>query len=414
MNEALITNDIVVFGILMSILALVFHTAASPKPFWKKFYTYVPSILLCYFLPSILNTLGIISGQSSGLYTMAKNYMLPAALVMLTLSIDLKGIAKLGSKAVIMFFVGTIGIIIGGPLAILITSTFAPDIVGGVGPEAVWRGMATIAGSWIGGGANQAAMLEVFGASKELFSIMITVDVIVANIWMAVILYGAGRSAEVDKLFKADASAIEEVKDRIEKYRLGLLKIPTFADSMRLAGLVFFVVAVSHFLADWIGPAILKNAPNLEQFSLTSTFFWMVVIATTIGLAMSFTKVREMEGIGASRIGSVFLYILVATIGMQMDVMAVFSNPGFFMVGGIWMLIHIALLLTVAKIIKAPFFFVALGSQANVGGAASAPIVASAFHPALAPVGVLLAVLGYAVGTYGAWICGILMQTVAQ
>ena len=130
-------------------------------------------------------------------------------------------------------------------------------------------------------------------------------------------------------------------------------------------------------------------------------------------MALSFTKARELEGVGASRIGSVFIYILVATIGMKMNVMAVFDNPGLFIIGLIWMAIHAFILIAVAKIIKAPFFFLAVGSQANVGGAASAPVVASAFHPSLAPVGVLLAVLGYAIGTYGAWLCGILMQTVS-
>ena len=146
---------------------------------------------------------------------------------------------------------------------------------------------------------------------------------------------------------------------------------------------------------------------------MTSSFFWLIVISTTGGLVLSFTKFRSYEGAGASTIGSVFLYVLVATIGMKMDALAILDNPGLFVLGFIWMLIHVIILISVAKLIKAPFFFVAVGSQANVGGAASAPVVASAFHPSLAPVGVLLAVLGYALGTYAAWFCGILMQFVS-
>ena len=125
---------------------------------------------------------------------------------------------------------------------------------------------------------------------------------------------------------------------------------------------------------------------------------------------MSFTKLRKLEGAGSSKVGSVFIYILVATIGLKMDLLSIFHNPGLFLIGFIWIGIHIILLIVVAKIIRAPFFFVAVGSQANIGGAASAPVVASAFHPSLAAVGVLLAVLGYAVGTYAAYICGIIMQ----
>ena len=415
MHEPLITNDAVVLGLLMVILAFVFKTASSEKPFWQKFYTYVPSLLLCYFIPSILNSTGIISGEQSGLYKIASRYLLPASLVLLTLSIDLKAIMRLGPKAVIMFLAGTVGVVIGGPLAIMIVSIFNPDLVGGEGADAVWRGMTTVAGSWIGGGANQAAMLEVFGASAALFSIMVTVDVIVANVWTAAILYGAGRADKIDAVFKADSSAIEDVKRRIESFRLSVMKMPKLADTMLIFGIGFGLTGLSHFLSDYIVPYIKSLPPEweLDRLSLDSPFFWIVVLATTFGLLLSFTKARNLEGVGASRLGSALLYVLVATIGMQMDLKSIYYNIELFMVGGIWILIHVGILLLTAKLIKAPFFFTAVGSMANIGGAASAPIVASAFHPSLAPVGVLLAVLGYALGTYGAWLCGIMMQAVA-
>lgn len=409
----MITNDAVVLGILFIILAFVFITSHSSHPFWKKFYKYIPSLLLCYFIPSILNSLGLISGEESGLYFMASRYLLPTSLVFLTLSIDFKAIMGLGKKAVIMFFAGTVGVIIGGPLAILITSIFAPEIVGGAGPDAVWRGLATVAGSWIGGGANQTAMKEVFQTSDKLFSSMIAVDVIVANIWMAFLLYGAGISKRMDRWFKADSSAIDDVRDKIENYQLSIAKIPNLTNVVTLLAVGFGITGFSHFCADILAPFIKKHAPSLEKFSLTSDFFWLIVIATTAGLILSFTPVRKLEGFGASRIGSLFIYVLVVTIGMKMDIMAVFESPELFLVGLIWMIIHVVILLSVGKIIKAPFFFIAVGSQANIGGAASAPIVASAFHPSLASVGVLLAVLGYALGTYGAWICAIIMQLVA-
>jgi uncharacterized membrane protein len=140
----------------------------------------------------------------------------------------------------------------------------------------------------------------------------------------------------------------------------------------------------------------------------------MISIATLIAVILSFTKARKLEGAGASKLGSVFIYILVTTIGMKMDLTMIFDNLGLLAIGLIWMSIHAVLLILVAKIIKAPYFFLAIGSQANVGGAASAPVVASAFHPSLATVGVLLAVFGYAVGTIGAIACTLLMQIIAQ
>lgn len=413
MHTALITNDAVVLGILFSILAFVFGTSNSTHPFWQKFYKYVPSLLLCYFLPSIFNSLGIISGEQSGLYKVASRYLLPASLVLLCISIDMKGIMRLGPKAVIMFLAGTAGIILGGPLAILITKSIAPSIVEGSGADEIWRGMATIAGSWIGGGANQTAMKEVFQPSDKLFSMMIAVDVIIANIWMAVLLYGAGIANKIDAWLKADSSSIEEVKNRIENYQLSVTKVPTLTDTIIVLSVGFIATGISHFGADIITPYIKEQAPQLEKFSFTSDFFWIVVIATTLGLVLSFNKkIRALEGVGASKMGSVLLYVLVATIGMKMDITAIGSNPGLFLLGIVWMIIHAAIMIIVAKIIKAPLFFLAVGSQANVGGAASAPIVASAFHPSLAAVGVLLAVFGYALGTYGAWICAQLMSLI--
>ena len=413
MVEPIFKNDAIVLGILMGILGFVFITSSSKHPFWKKFYKYIPGLLLCYFIPSIFNSLGIISGDSSNLYFVASRYLLPTSLVLLTISIDLHEIKKLGSKALIMFFTGTLGIIIGGPLAIIIVSAVSPDIIGGSGADSVWRGLSTVAGSWIGGGANQAAMKEVFEVNDSIFSAMVAVDVIGANVWMAFLLYGTGINNKIDSWFQADATSINELKDKIEAYQAQILRIPNTSDTVKVLSVGFGITAFAHFGADLIAPAILQNAPSLSKFSLTSRFFWLIVLSTTLAVVLSFTKARELEGVGASRIGSVFIYILVATIGMKMNILAIFDNPGLFLVGLIWMMIHAFILIAVAKIIKAPFFFLAVGSQANVGGAASAPVVASAFHPSLAPVGVLLAVLGYAIGTYGAWLCGILMQTVS-
>ena len=413
MVEPLIKNDAVVFGILMGILSFVIVTSNSNQPHWKKFYKYFPALLLCYFIPSVFNSLGIISGKDSNLYFVASRYLLPASLVLLTISVDLPAIKRLGSKAVIMFFTGTVGIVLGGPLSILLASMIAPDLVGGQGPEAVWRGFATVAGSWIGGGANQAAMKEIFDVGDSLFSAMIAIDVIVANIWMAILLYGTGMDEKINKWFDADVSSIDDLKLKMEQYKEQIMRIPETNDTMRVLAIGFGITGIAHLGADTIAPAIKNAAPELARFSLTSGFFWLIVISTTFAILLSFTKLRELEGVGASRIGSIFIYILVATIGMKMDILSIFDNPSLFIIGLIWMTIHAILLIIVAKIIKAPFFFLAVGSKANVGGAASAPILASAFHPSLAPVGVLLAVMGYAIGTYGAWLCGILMQAVS-
>lgn len=414
MSDVLITNDAIILGILLAILAFVFKTSSSENTGWKKFYTFVPPLLMCYFLPSVLTSLGVYNPDESRLYFVASRYLLPACLVFLTLSIDLKGIMNLGPKAIIMFLAGTFGIILGGPLAIISVGLLFPDLFMLDG-EPIWRGMTTIAGSWIGGGANQTAMYEMYKPTDGLFSAMIAVDIIVANIWMAFLLYGSGVSSKVDKWLKSDVSAIDELKEKTEAYRKQIAVIPTLNQTIYLLAIGFGITAIAHFGADVLAPFMDKHKADfgiINNFNLNSGFFWLIVIATTFGLALSFTPARKLEGAGASRLGSLFIYVLVATIGMKMDITAVANSPGFFLIGIVWMLFHVTVLLVTAKIIKAPFFFVAVGSQANVGGAASAPVVASAFHPSLATVGVLMAVIGYAAGTYGAIICARLMEIV--
>ncbi|BAJ03335.1 conserved hypothetical protein [Shewanella violacea DSS12] len=403
-------------GLLAAILGFVFYTSNSKHPFWTKFYKYIPALLMCYFLPSLLNTFNIIDGHTSQLYFVASRYLLPACLVLLILSVDLKAILSLGPKAIIMFLTGTVGIVIGGPIALLIISAIHPEVLGVTGPEAVWRGMTTLAGSWIGGGANQAAMKEIYEAGGDIFSIMVTVDVIVANIWMAVLLLMASKAKQIDAWTGADTTALEALKDKVEKYHAENSRIPSLNDLMLIVAVGFGVTGLAHVFADFLGPFFEANYPWTQDYSLTSKFFWLIVTVTTIGLAMSFSPVRHLEAAGASKVASVFLYILVATIGLHMDVskLADPDNLWYFAIGIIWMLVHASFMLIVAKLIKAPLFYMAVGSQANVGGAASAPVVAAAFHPALAPVGVLLAVLGYAVGTYMAWMCGQLLQIISS
>ena len=432
-NVILFTDDAIVFGLLMLSLGFVFYTESLTNGFWQKFYKIVPGLFMAYLIPAILTTAGVISPEwttinssgetilhSSKLYFVASRYLLPAALVLMTLSIDLKAVFGLGWKALAMFFTGTIGIIIGGPIAILLISAISPETVGGAGPDAVWRGLSTLAGSWIGGGANQTAMLEIYGYNQKLYGGMVFVDIVVANIWMSIILIGIGKSDKINKWLKADNSSIEKLKEKVSKFSQSIKRTPSLTDIMIIMSIGFGTVSFAHlcsgelssFFEDFVSNIHSASTRNIFTF-LESKFFWIISIATIVSIILSFTKAKNYEGAGASKFGSVFIYILVATIGMKMDLKMIFDNMGLITIGIVWMSIHALLLIIVAKLIKAPYFFLAVGSQANVGGAASAPIVASAFHPSLATVGVLLAVVGYAVGTVGAIICTILMETVS-
>jgi uncharacterized membrane protein len=425
------TSDIVVLGLLMGLLALIFYTSSLKGGFWEKFYKIVPALLLAYVLPAVLSSTGIIAtewtsvqdGQlikhHSQLYYIASRVLLPASLILMTLSIDLKAIMNLGPKALIMFFTGTLGIVIGGPIALYLVGTISPDTVAGTGHDALWRGLSTLSGSWIGGGANQAAMLEIFEYNTKKYGATVLVDIFVANLWMALLLIGIGKSAKIDKWLQADTSAIETLKQKVTTFAKKVQRIPTLTDYMVLLGITFFAVAFSFYASEYISSFLKEHIRLIGDksspfSSFGSKFFWLISLATIFGIAFSFTKIKNYEGIGASKLGSVFIYILVATIGMKMDLTEIIKNPGLIFIGLIWMSIHALLLILVAKLIKAPYFFLAVGSQANVGGAASAPIVASAFHPSLATVGVMLAVVGYVVGTIAALGSAILMEFVSK
>lgn len=432
-NAPIFTNDAIVFGVLMLALGFVFYTENSKSSFWQKFYKIIPGLFMAYMVPAALTSFGLIAPEwettnSAGeitkhkteIYYVASRFLLPAALVLMTLSIDLKAVFNLGWKALIMFFTGTLGIVIGGPIAILLISTVSPETVGGAGFDAVWRGLSTLAGSWIGGGANQTAMLEIYQYNQKLYGGMVFVDIVVANIWMAILLIGIGKRNRLNKWLRADTSSIEALKTKVSTFSESVKKNPTLTDYMLILAIAFGTVSLAHlcseYLASFFSDVVsgIQNQTTRNIFTfLDSTFFWMISISTLVAILLSYTKARELEGAGASKIGSVFIYILVASIGMKMDLTMIFDNLGLIFIGLVWMSIHALLLIVVAKLIKAPYFFLAVGSQANVGGAASAPIVASAFHPSLATVGVLLAVFGYAVGTIAAIGCTILMQIAA-
>lgn len=404
----LISHDGIVLGILLTVLAIIFYASDSSRPFWQKFFTFVPSLLLCYIIPAVLNSYNIVSGTTSQLYTVASQILLPAALVLLTAMADLRSILRLGKNALVVFFAGTVGIIIGGPIALAIVSSLSESFREQAIQQELWKGLVTICGSWIGGSSSQLALKEIYGCSESLFAVVLVVDAVVANTWMAILIYGAGVTARIDKWLKADLSTIEEVKKRINTPENSERKPTTLTDLAAILALAFGGAGLSRILA--------KGLTNLnlmeEGGAFSSEFLWLIIFSTTLGLALSFTRVRNLDKKGASTIATLFIYFLIMTIGMRLDVFALEGNASLVWVTIIWILFHALVMFAVAKVMKAPFFFVAVGSQANIGGVATAPAVASIFHPSLAPVGVLLAVLSHVLGTYGGIICAWLMQLV--
>ena len=386
-------------AVLLGVLAVIFWTTQHPT--LGRLYKVVPALVFCYFLPAGLTSLGVIPDESV-LYSWVKTFVLPASLLLLILALDVPGIIRLGPKAVIMLLAGTAGVVVGGPIALLLTKA---DL-----PADAWQGMSALSGSWIGGGANMVALQQTVGL-KELGPIVI-VDVLVANIWMGALLYMSSFQHRIDSWTGANAEAIRDLERRMTDFQERTSRIATLPDLMMIVALGF----VASWLSYKAGIRIFDSlggdgAEGINKVINAST--WKFIIVTAVGVVLSFTAARNLEGAGASRIGTVMIYLLVACIGAQGDFRKVWECPAYIVMGLVWMAFHITFLLVVGKLIRAPIFFVAVGSQANIGGAASAPVVASAFHPSLAPVGALLAVAGYVLGTYAGLVCMFLLKMVA-
>lgn len=409
----LITDQAVIVGMLMIILGVVFYTSGLQNRLIKGFYNIIPPLLLCYFLPGLLNSANVFDGESSPLPAIGSRYFLPACLILFLLNLDLKELWSLRKNAGIMFVTGTIGIMLGGPLAVWMIGAISPDTVGGSGSDAAWRGLGTLAGSWIGGSANQLAVREIVQPSAKLFSAIIAVDVFVAYLWMALLLYGASRYEKIDRWFRAESSDVKLLSEKLEQKNRNNRRYPEVKDFIIMLSLAFGGTGLATWLAKPIAKYIQENHPTLANLSLTNEYFWIILFATIAGIALSFTSARKLEFAGASKLASVFLYLLIITIGMQMDILAISENPGLFIVGFIWLIIHALLLFAVGRYFKIPFFYFALGSMSNVGGVASASVTASAFHPSLISAAVLLCVFSYAIGTYAGWFTALLMQMVS-
>lgn len=393
MEGILIKDQFGLLAVLMIIPAIIYAINNHTK--WgAKFFGIVPPLVFAYFIPTILTSLGVIP-ESAPIYSEIKKFVLPASLLLLTLAIDIKGILKLGSKALIMFLTGTLGIVIGGPISLLIFKNALP-------PE-IWKGMAALAGSWIGGGANFIAIGQSVGTTESMLGIMVIVDVLAANILTGLLFFLAGRSEKIDARLGADNSAIHELRDKVVNFQKKTTRVATATD--------YFVMLALAFGGSYIAYLLGNALPPIGDIISHST--WKVIIITTMGVGLSFTPIKNYEGAGASKLGTVMLYLLIGVIGASANLKAVMEYPALFGMGLTWLAIHLAILFIVMKLIKAPLFFMAVGSQANVGGAASAPIVASAFHPALASVGVMLGIAGYVLGTYAALLCAKLLLLVS-
>ncbi|MGH9339433.1 MAG: DUF819 domain-containing protein [Acidobacteriota bacterium] len=401
----LIEDPMAVFAFSAATCAVVFWS--SSRSWARPFYKIIPSIILIYYLPTLASTFGLIPAASPTYEWMA-NYLLPFSLFILMITIDIPTILKIGPKAIIMMLAGTLGVVIGAPITFLIFESWLP--------ADAWKGMAALSGSWIGGGANFAAVKEAVDAPDTIIGPIIIVDTAVGYTWMGVLLFLANHQRVIDRWSRASAALIEDLNRRLHYFQEARMKPITLPDTFIIVAVGFIGAVICRELGAAVHaathPLLLDSAPLVA--SIFSPFTWLVILISTLGILLSFTRLRQIDNAGASKLGYAALYLFLTSIGAQANLAGILAAPVLLLVGTVWILVHVAFLFIAARLIKAPMFLIAVGSQANIGGAASAPIVAAAYYEALAPVGLLMAILGYLLGNYAGLFCAFLLRLVSQ
>jgi uncharacterized membrane protein len=387
----MISHPAMIIGVLLAIELLVLGLARHERT--SGWFEFLPSVFWIYFLPMLAATFGLIAPKSP-VYGMITTYLLPASLVLLLLPVDIRAILRLGPTALAMFFIGALGIIIGTGLSFALFKPFT-------GSE-FWSGFGALSASWTGGSANMIAVKEALAVPDHVFAPMVIVDTVVPYLWMGMLIAGVALQPAFDRWNRSDRTIIDDLGSRVAENSEDSGQRRTMAG----LALILAVAGVGGGLAQFLA----RQLPQVKD--IVSTYTWTIVIVSLLGILLSFTPVRTLERSGASRIGYNILYFVLTAIGAKASVASIGSALVLIAAGLVIVAVHAVFMLVAARLLKAPLFLVAAASQANIGGVASAPVVAEVYQPGLASVGLLLAILGNIFGTYlgicGAQLCRML------
>ncbi len=376
-HEPLLTDPWTIFVYFSGVVAMIFWLGETKA--LSKFFRFFPPLIWTYFIPMIGTTLGITPAENP-LYGWMRKMILPAVLVILLVPTDVRFILRLGPKAIFVMLCGTLGVMLGGVIGFAIFHQWLP-------PD-TWTGIGALSGSWIGGSTNFLAIAESVNAPASILGPLIVVDTVICYSWLGILIAFSAYQDKIDRWNKADSSAIEEINLELEAIAAKRRPI-TVKDMTLMLGFAFAVSTICMVLG--------RQLPPLGK--VVNTYTWGILIITGLSLLLSFTPARKIEYCGASALGYTGLYLLLASIGAQADLTAVTEVPVFFLVGLVWVIVHIVFISVGTRLLRAPLFLLATGSMANMGGTASAPVVAAAYQPSMAPFGLLLAVFGAFLGT---------------
>jgi uncharacterized membrane protein len=380
----MLKDPVVVVCALLAIEFIVLRLSRDKR--LAKFFDIVSPVFWIYFLPMLASSLGLIDPKAPILGAITTN-LLPASLLLLLMTVDMAAILRLGGKALGMFFIGSAGIILGAVVSFAVFSHF-------VGAR-FWGGFGALSASWTGGSANMIAVKEALSVPDAVFLPMVVVDTVVPYLWMGFLIAAVRWQDVFDRWNCSDRGVIDELRSRT-------------ADQQKKVGgrfsprMLMVLVAIAA-LGSALSQEIAARLPVVKD--VFSPYAWTIIVVSGLGLVLSFTPARRLEAQGATRLGYFILYFVLTAIGAKAALVNIGSALLLITAGLVIVLVHAGTLLAGARILKAPLFLVAAASQANIGGVASAPVVAAVYEPGLASVGLLLAILGNIVGTYLGILC---------
>lgn len=387
----MITHPLLIVTVLVAIEALVLGLSRHGRT--KRFFDLLPAVFWIYFLPMAAAGCGLISGRSP-VYGLITTWLLPASLLLLLLPVDMRSILRLGPSALAMFFIGALGIIVGA----VISFTLFKPLVG----SAFWSGFGAISASWTGGSANMIAVKEALPVPDAVFAPMVIVDTVVPYLWMGIMIALSGAQPAFDRWNRSDRAILDRLGKMVAE------RPDTRGDRRTLTG-VFLALMVA-LAGSAAAHLVARELPQIRN--LISGYTWAILIVSLAGILLSFSPLRNLERSGATRTGYDLLYFVLTAIGARASVASIGSALLLVAAGLLIVAIHAVILLAGARLLRAPLFLVAAASQANIGGVASAPVVAEVYHPGLASVGLLLAILGNIVGTWLGLVCSHLCRVV--
>jgi uncharacterized membrane protein len=395
-TEALISSPIGVLAVLCIVAAFFFLLAQVTQ---AKLFNFIPPLLFIYATPVFLNNLNVIPSDSV-IYSGLSQFALPAFIVLMLIKVDVPAVIRVMGKGVLVMLMGTVGVMVGGVVSyLLVHQWLSPD---------AWKGFGTLAGSWIGGTANMLAAKEMLGASDAQLGLAVIADNVVYIVWLPLLLMSRDYADKFNRWARVPADRLKAMDEAAELH-VEDDTAPTMPQYLYLAAVVFGVSAVGHALAPGLSEWIAAVSPTLAGvFSETTT---RILTVTTLALLLSTTVASKLPN--STAIGTALVYIFVAGMGARASIAGLAEAPAFVFGAFIWIFIHGLFCLAGAWIFRVDIHSVAIASAANIGAAASAPIVAAHHRPNLVPASILMALLGYALGNYLAPLTGQLARIAA-